>query len=78
MGNFFLEKTPILVFSELFVKFLATVKHNVSSLVITGIQLQLSRVSRQIDRGIISYDYYAILVLVVTFPCLRMCVVGKW
>jgi hypothetical protein len=60
----FLEKNPILVFSEPFVKLLATVKHNVLSLVITGIRLQLSRVSRQIDRGIISYDSYACLVLV--------------
>jgi hypothetical protein len=63
----FWEKKPILVFSEPFVKLLATVKHNVLSLVITGIRLQLSRVSRQIDRGIISYDSYACLVLVESY-----------
>ena len=39
--EFFLEKNPILVFSEPFVKWLATVKHNVSSLDITGIRLEL-------------------------------------
>jgi hypothetical protein len=39
--GFFLEKKPILVFSEPFVKVLATVKHNVSCSVITGIRLQL-------------------------------------
>ena len=40
----FLEKNPILVFSEPFVKLLATVKHNVSSLVITesGYNYQVS------------------------------------
>ena len=51
----FWKKIPLL---------LATVKHNVSPLVITGIRLQLSRISRQIGRGIISYDSYACLVLV--------------
>ena len=54
----FWKKKNFLVFSELFVKLLATVKHNVSSLVITGIRLQLSRVFWQIGRGIISYDSY--------------------
>ena len=34
-------KKNILVFSEPFVKLLATVKHNVSSLNITGIRLEL-------------------------------------
>jgi hypothetical protein len=63
----FLENEPILVLSEPFVKLLATAKLNVSSLVITGIRLQLSRVSRQIGRGIISYDSYACLVLVESY-----------
>ena len=61
------EKKTILIFSEPFVKLLATVKHNVSSLVITGIRLQLSRVSRLIARGIISYDSFACLVLVESY-----------
>jgi hypothetical protein len=60
----FWKKPPILVFSDPFVKLLATVKHNVSSLVKTGIRLQLSRVSWQIGRGIISY---ACLVLVESY-----------
>ena len=70
--NFF-ENKLILVFSEPFVKLLATVKRNVSSLAITGIRLQLSRISLQIGRGIISYDSYACLVLVESYynSCLK-------
>ena len=64
--NFF-ENKPILVFSEPFVKLLSTVKRNVSSLAITGIRLQLSRISRQVGRGIISYDSYVCLVLVESY-----------
>jgi len=63
----FFWKKNILVFPKPFVKLLATVKHNVSSLIITGIRLQLSRVSRQIGRGIISYDSCACLVLVESY-----------
>jgi hypothetical protein len=62
-----LENKPILVFSEPFVKLLATDKRNVSPLVITGIRLQLSRISRQVGRGIISYDSYVCLVLVESY-----------
>ena len=67
------ENKLILVFSEPFVKLLATVKRNVSSLAITGIRLQLSRISRQIGRGIMSYDSYACLVLVESYynSCLK-------
>ena len=67
------ENKLILVFSEPFVKLLATVKRNVSSLAITGIRLQLSRISLQIGRGIISYDSYACLVLVESYynSCLK-------
>ena len=70
--NFF-ENKLILVFSEPFVKLLATVKRNVSSLAITGIRLQLSRISLQIGRGIISYESYACLVLVESYhnSCLK-------
>ena len=63
----YLEKKNILVFSEPFVKLLATNKHNVSSLVITAIRLHLSRVSRQIGRDVISYDSYACLVSVESY-----------
>jgi hypothetical protein len=63
----FWEKKPILVFSEPFVKLLATNKHNVSSFVITAIRLHLSRVSRQIGRDVISYDSYACLVSVESY-----------